>query len=407
MADPVKPSREETPDLGATGDHTFSEFGRAGPLFSPGGSRYRLLEEIARGGMGIIYRAVDDSLGREVAVKVLHEKFTPDSAMARRFADEARITAQLQHPAIMPVHDVGTLADGRPFLAMKLIKGSTLDYLLEAQSDPAQERGRYLAIFEQVCQVLAYAHAHDVIHRDLKPANVMIGAFGEVQVMDWGLAKVLTSQGGEPPGDDPQATKAPTEVVSLRDTDGLFTQAGSVLGTPAFMPPEQAAGAVDEVDAQSDVFGLGAILAVILTGQPPFVATSAETTRVKAAQGKVQECFARLDGNGADPELVALCKRCLAPDKGERPADGGEVAKAVAQMRAAAEERARRAELERVRLEGEKAVAEANDAERRQTQATCGRGGGGAGAGGRRGPLGDAGGAAAGQCGIGRGAGQG
>src|SRR5262245_44244382 len=151
---------------------------------------YELFGEVGRGGMGVVYRARDLSLDRDVAVKLLQDDFPADSPVARRFADEARITAQLQHPGIPPVHDLGTLPDGRPFLAMKLIKGSTLDHLLAARPDPAHGRGRFMAAFEQVCQAVGYAHAHAVIHRDLKPANVMVGAFGEVQVMDWGLAKV-------------------------------------------------------------------------------------------------------------------------------------------------------------------------------------------------------------------------
>jgi tetratricopeptide (TPR) repeat protein len=319
--------------------------------------RYTLGEEIARGGMGAVYRATDAVLGREVAVKVLHGEFGPDSGTASRFADEARIAAQLQHPAVPPVHDLGALPDGRPFLAMKLIKGQTLDALLAARPDPAADRGRFVAAFEQACQAIAYAHAHKVIHRDLKPQNVMVGAFGEVQVMDWGLAKVLGPRADEPI--DPEATRGSTEVRGLRDSDGSFTRAGSVLGTPAYMPPEQAVGAVGKVDERSDVFGLGAILAVILTGRPPFASDSAETTRVKAAQGDVADCLARLDGCGAEPDLVALCKRCLNPRPVDRPADAGEVAKAVAALRAAADERARQAELDRVKAEGEKAAAEA------------------------------------------------
>jgi serine/threonine protein kinase len=202
--------------------------------------RYILLEEIARGGMGVIYQATDTALRREVAVKLLQERFSPNSGVARRFADEAHITAQLQHPGIPPVHDVGTLPDGRPFLAMKLIKGQTLEALLQARLGVTAERARFVAAFEQVCQAIAYAHAHDVIHRDLKPANVMVGAFGEVQVMDWGLAKVLGAQ----PDDttDAATTTAGARVVSQRDSDGLLTEAGSVLGTPAYMPPEQAVG---------------------------------------------------------------------------------------------------------------------------------------------------------------------
>jgi serine/threonine-protein kinase len=151
--------------------------------------------------MGVIYRATDEALGREVAVKVLQERFTRESGTARRFADEARIAAQLQHPAIPPVHEVSALTDGRPFLAMKLIKGKTPERLLQARPEPSDERGRYVAVFEQVCQALAYAHAHDVIHRDLQPANVRVGAFGEVQVMDWGLAKVLASRERQRPGE--------------------------------------------------------------------------------------------------------------------------------------------------------------------------------------------------------------
>ncbi len=329
----------------------------ASPVVAPptAAGRYVLGAEIARGGMGEVYRATDTVLNREVAVKVLQSKYAPDSGTARRFADEARITAQLQHPNIPAVHDLGTLPDGRPFLAMKLIKGQTLDDLLKARVSPNEDRGRFVAVFEQICQAVAYAHAHGVIHRDLKPANVMVGSFGEVQVMDWGLAKVLASGGRQPPGadPDPDATSPGTVVQSLRDSDGSFTQAGSVLGTPAYMPPEQAVGAVGKVDARSDVFGLGAVLAVILTGQPPFTGGSAETTRVKAATGDVAECLARLDGCGADLELVALCKRCLCTRPADRPADAGEVARAVGELRQAADERARQAERDREKAEVE------------------------------------------------------
>src|SRR5262249_51105678 len=126
---------------------------------------YEILGELGRGGMGVVYRTRQASLGREGAVKVLQARFAPDSGTARRFFDEAHITAQLQHPGIPSVHDLGTLPDGRPFLAMKLIKGQTLEALLAARSDAASERGRFVAAFEAVCQALAYAHAHNVIHR--------------------------------------------------------------------------------------------------------------------------------------------------------------------------------------------------------------------------------------------------
>jgi tetratricopeptide (TPR) repeat protein len=332
------------------------------PPASPPG--YELRDEVGRGGMGVVYRARDTALDRDVAVKLLAERYPADSPAAQRFLSEARITGQLQHPGIPAVHQVGTLADGRPFLAMKLIKGSTLEALLKQRADPAAERGRLLAIFEALCQAVGYAHAHHVIHRDLKPSNVMVGAFGEVQVMDWGLAKVL---GEEPPATALAAeqTRAWTEVSPTPETES-HTQAGSLVGTPAFIPPEQALGELEKVDERADVFGLGALLAVILTGKPPYVGETFESVRVQAVRGKLQDCFARLDASGAEPELVALCKQCLAFEPADRPADAGAVAQAVAGLRAAADERARRAELERVQALGEQATAAARSAEQRK-----------------------------------------
>src|SRR5438270_11352402 len=136
--------------------------------------RYLFLDEIARGGMGVVYRATDRILDRSVAIKLLAERFTPESAAAHRFVDEAKIAGQLQHPAIPAVHDLGKLPDGRPFLAMKLVKGRTFDDLLKDRPDPSHDRGRFVGIFEQICQAIGYAHDHKVIHRDLKPANVMV-----------------------------------------------------------------------------------------------------------------------------------------------------------------------------------------------------------------------------------------
>jgi eukaryotic-like serine/threonine-protein kinase len=337
-----------------------------------GGSRgrYDLREEIGRGGMGEVYRTIDRTLGRPVAVKLLQSRFDEGSTTARRFLDEARISAQLQHPGIPPIHDLGTLPDGRPFLAMKLIKGRTLEALLRERTETGADRGRFLAVFEQACQAVAYAHSRRVIHRDLKPQNVMVGAFGEVQVMDWGLAKVLGETAERSRSSDSDERLA-TEILTARDdSDGSETQAGSVLGTPAYMAPEQAVGAVEQVDERSDVFGLGAVLAVILTGQPPFVADSAESTRVLAARGKVDDCFARLDACGAEPELVALCKRCLSPEREDRPANAGAIASDVAAFRAEAEDRARLAELDRVRAEGERARLEAESRAQRQKRRT-------------------------------------
>src|SRR6476659_8914943 len=156
---------------------------------------FELFGEIGRGGMGVVYRARDLSLDRDVAVKLLKDGFAADSPLTRRFIDEARITAQLQHPSVPAVYRVGSLPDGRPFLAMKLIKGHTLAQLLHQRKDREIDRGLFLAVFEQICHAIAYAHSRSVIHRDLKPSNVMVGQFGEVQVMDWGLAKMWRGAG--------------------------------------------------------------------------------------------------------------------------------------------------------------------------------------------------------------------
>jgi serine/threonine protein kinase len=314
---------------------------------------YVLSCEVGRGGMGIVYLARDLALDRDVAVKLLQDSFPAGSPVARRFVDEARIAGRLQHPGVPAVHDLGTLPDGRPFLAMKLVEGCTLADLLKERAESSADRGNLVAIFEQTCQAVAYAHEHNVVHRDLKPANIMVGNFGEVQVMDWGLAKILANPDRQVAGEstDPEATAlAATKIRSERDGDTARTQAGSVLGTPAFMPPEQAIGAIDQVDATSDVFALGAILCTILTGKPPYAATDAEATRQLAARAKLDDAFARLDASSAERELVALCKRCLASEKSRRPVDAAEVARSVGELRAAAEKKARRAEFDRLQV---------------------------------------------------------
>jgi serine/threonine protein kinase len=193
--------------------------------------RYELQSEVGRGGMGVVFKAFDRELERDVAVKVLHAHAPGITA---RLLQEARILARLEHPGILPIHDVGTLADGRVFYVMKLVRGKRLDQHV-AGGNALIER---LGIFDRLCDAVAFAHAHGVIHRDLKPENVMIGAFGEVLVLDWGVAKV--------------------RHMSLPDQ-------GTVLGTPGYMAPEQAAGEA-QVDERADVYALGGILAFLLCG---------------------------------------------------------------------------------------------------------------------------------------------
>jgi serine/threonine protein kinase len=322
--------------------------------------RYRIEGEIARGSTAAILRARDLDLGREVVIKVLLEPHTSDSEVVGRFVAEAQIAAQLQHPGIAPIHDVGRFAGSQPYFVMKLVKGRTLADILAERADPLQERPRLLAVFEMVCQTMAYAHAKGVIHRNLNPANVMVGAFGEVQVMDWGLAKVLGERPRAPRhgcrGRSPPVEGLTGGLAPLRSPD--VTQAGAVLGTPTYMAPEQARGEFNQLDERSDVFGLGAILCEILTGAPPFRSAGGLDLLEQTRAADLSDAVDRLDRCGADAELVRLAKDCLAAEPAARPADGGAVAKRLAKYLAGAQEQLRRAELERAwaqgRTEGER-----------------------------------------------------
>jgi eukaryotic-like serine/threonine-protein kinase len=326
---------------------------RSGPTGAA--SRYQLFGEIARGGMGAILRGRDPELGRDLAVKVLLEKHRNDPALVRRFIEEARISGQLQHPGIVPVHELGTFTDARPYFTMKLVTGRTLAELLTARGQIDEDRPRFLGIFEQVCQTMSYAHARGVIHRDLKPGNVMVGSFGEVQLMDWGLAKVL------PTGSSADRTDVEQSADDGLDSGGACafgdgSRFGSVLGTPAYMAPEQARGETDLLDERVDVFGLGAILCEILTGQPPYVGRSAGDVRELAAGADLTGAWRRLDGSGSDPELVAIARRCLSPLPRDRPVDASGVVSLVSGYLRGVQERLKRTELARV-----EAVAKAVD----------------------------------------------
>jgi serine/threonine-protein kinase len=333
-------------------------------------ARLRLVGEIARGGMGAVLMGHDANLGRDVAVKVLLEAHASRAELARRFVEEAQIAGQLQHPGIVPVYELGAFADRRPYFTMKLVKGRTLAALLAERKTPADDLPRFLGIFGQVCQAVAYAHSRGVIHRDLKPANVMVGAFGEVQVMDWGLAKVLPERDAV---DDTPAEPRASMIRTARSREaaaaeaGMQTQAGTLLGTPAYVAPEQARGDVDLVDERCDVFGLGAVLCEILTGEPPFAGKGLEAAR-KAQLGLVGAAHARLDACGADAELAGLAKRCLAAEPWDRPRHAGEVAEAVTAYQNAVAERLRQAELARAAEEARAVEARATAAHERRAR---------------------------------------
>lgn len=205
-------------------------------------TKYKFVKELGRGGMGVVCLAEDRELDRLVAIKVLN---TPDISedLRTRMIREAQIIARLEHPGIVPVHDVGTLPDGRIFYAMKYVRGSRLDEYA-AQGAPLRD---LLRKFQSICDAVAFAHAHGVIHRDLKPQNIMIGSFGEVLVLDWGVAKIR---------DDPHSS-------AFHET-----MEGTVIGTRHFMSPEQARGEIDQLDERSDIYALGAILYFLLNDQP-------------------------------------------------------------------------------------------------------------------------------------------
>ncbi len=310
-------------------------------------ARYQILEEIARGGMGIITRTRDNDLGRDVAMKVLQPQHADNRAMVRRFLEEAQIAGQLQHPGILQVYELGMRPDGRPYFTMKLIKGRTLSELLEQRESPDDDRRRLIGIFERICQTMAYAHSRGVIHRDLKPANVMVGNFGEVQIVDWGLAKVI----GRPPPESSTTTgvdgKPPHETeIRIPDADGRGPKsiAGSIMGTPAYMPPEQARGDVDQIDERCDVFALGAVLCEMLTGEPPYTGGAGDALE-DAKVGHLDDAWARLDSCGADDELIELARSCLSRRRRDRPENAAQVAAAVSAYVTSTEERARTAEL--------------------------------------------------------------
>lgn len=296
-----------------------------------GDERYLVLGEQGRGGMGRVLRVRDHELDRDVALKEL----LPDAAagatptpaahareLVTRLVHEARITGQLEHPGITPVHELGWRTDGTPFYTMKLVRGRTLAEAIAAAPTLAL-RLTLLPHFVDLCQAVAYAHDQGVVHRDLKPQNVMLGEYGETVVLDWGLARRRSA-------DDPRALEVAETIAHLREgreAEAGATAYGQALGTPAYMPPEQALGRLDEVDARSDVYALGAVLYQILTGRPPFAAASvAELLRQVIAEPPVP--VRRLEPR-APAELVELCERAMAKQRAQRLATARELAAGV------------------------------------------------------------------------------
>ena len=311
-------------------------------------ARYAEVGKIGVGGMGEVIRVRDRDLGRTCAFKSIRVDFATKPNVIARFVEEAQIGAQLQHPNIPPVYDAGRLPDGRPWFTMKEVRGrSFTEVIREAHGGEVTDSvlRRLCEVLAKVCDAVGYAHGRGVVHRDLKPDNVMIGTHGEVYVLDWGLAKLV----GHPDRALEEGDLEPEVVTARSSDDAQKTRVGGVMGTAAYMPPEQARGEVDKLDSRSDAYALGAMLYELLSGRPPYEGRDARAVLRQVLAGP-PEPPGRAAGPGAggtftfgieamevelgggettDPvlpeELVSLCMRCLSRLPAERPADGAAV----------------------------------------------------------------------------------
>jgi serine/threonine protein kinase len=338
---PLAPEDDPRVTLGDGGELERGLFARLGrPEGSSGpAARYEVRGEVARGGMGVILHVWDPNLRRSLAMKVLRGAEGASSSASAghrprslaRFLEEAQINGQLEHPGILPVHDLGLDPQGRVYFTMPLVRGRDLKQVIELARRGAEgwSQVKVLRALVRVCEAVAYAHSRGVIHRDLKPANVMVGRFGEVYVMDWGLARVV----GRPDGHDLRIAEdgVATERGEVRATapdSPLLTADGTVIGTPAYVSPEQLGGARDELDGRTDVYSLGAMLYELITGRMPFCALG-EFTPPR------QVLAARVDGPptpvaalapATPSDLIAVCEKAMALRPGERYATPLEMA---------------------------------------------------------------------------------
>lgn len=334
----------ELEDPAVTGERLLNEVRKI--LRSiPQTEKYLIGDEIGSGGMGRVLEAYDPYIRRKIAIKILYDKQSDEEKA--RFLEEAQLTGQLEHPNIVPVHDLGFTADGKLFFLMKRVRGKSLDDVLEAlrNGDPlvrnAFTMSRLLQILESVCSAVAYAHARGVIHRDLKPANIMLGDFGEVMVMDWGLAKAGSVRRRPTPQsfislqETPRSSKvssryresmrAATSAHQLPEVDlshavGIMrndsniwgTRKGTIAGTPAYMSPEQARGDLESLDERSDIYSLGGILYEILTGTPPVLGSTETEIVDRVIEHDIQTPRIRTPSRQIPSELSRIAMKGLA-----------------------------------------------------------------------------------------------
>jgi len=339
--DSVEPAKRPLPTTGSepvSGDRTGG-YGRSDaalaafqPKLADPLSRYEKLGLLGQGGMGEVWRVRDRDLNRVMALKVVRADRAPTERMLARFIEEAQATAQLQHPGIVPVHELGRLPDGRFYFTMKEIRGRTLAEVIAEVHEAArggtwsptatgQTFRRLIEAYLRTCEAVAYAHARGVVHRDLKPSNIMLGDYGEVLVVDWGLAKVL----GRPDRVAAEGRLDPV-VTSRSEEDVLATRMGEVAGTPAYMSPEQARGDVEHIGPPSDVYALGAVLYHILSGRPPF-SGSFMVILAQVASGEIRPPTGPAP---LPPELVSLALKAMSREPEARPRDAGALVTEVA-----------------------------------------------------------------------------
>ena len=334
------PGPPDAADPYATSAETEEDQAPAQPTRSSG-PRFRVLRPHARGGLGEVHVAQDEELDREVALKEIQQRFADDPGSRSRFLIEAKITGNLEHPGIVPVYGLGRYGDGRPYYAMRFVRGETLRDAIErfhrgesrpkSPGDRAVRLRKLLVRFLAVCDAVEYAHSRGVVHRDLKPANILLGPYGETLVVDWGLAKSMTAAASDEP-DEPATTRTksrpptsrtnrsldqtvagsepPTPLLAMDSGSTDHTKPGATVGTPQYMPPEQARGVVDRLSPMGDVYSLGATLYSMLTGRPPVDGEDVETVLERVRTGELVP--ARMRNRSISPRMESICSRAMA-----------------------------------------------------------------------------------------------